>query len=273
MGKGDFSNEQELSETREGIVDGESGGGTIQSEISEEKDLSSAGIKKPIFIASAESNIVKYIESALFDIGDDKLDSFLDKDEYVLLVVNPEIYHGLRQQYLFSLLKEDEQERAKNVAINEELHQKALTQALQIEYFIWNYDIETNSVGRSRLLNETNQIVFNEPELRVILNKMKAKAGEKGGISHQDTWNIMDLLVIHGFLVVENVLEETKTKEKRKWVLVVGDKDRLKILKKQREETSYLQEKYHDQELALTSEINTLVEKINKESDDDRGHV
>lgn len=228
----------------------------------EELTLPAPVIKKPVFIASAESRIVAAVDNFLL-----KREAglrLLDPDEYLLMVLPGEIYQKLHQQYLFTQLNEEQQKSEMQAQQAGQLKEAAIVQALQLEQRIRSHrqGVRGRAMGNWGDCPE-KVLQFNEKELKVILSATQKfdKGKKKIAVTHQDVWNLMDFLLIQGYLQPVT-MDENVVREKRVYQLVIEEEDQLKGLRRQQEEMLYKLQFYTEQNVSLEAQIVELQNKI-----------
>lgn len=191
-------------------------------------------LKKPIFIGCLEAELVLAIENILFNGNPLSVAPVLDKEQYAFVIMNPEIYQGLYQQYLFTELSGEERQRQNLTRQSAELKQQAFINALQVEERVRYYRVNALNRGDhyKELLEEL--FTFNQTQLHTILKNTQQlfAGGKKQKLpTNKDTWNMMDLLLIFGYLLpVEGT--ENLPKEKVQYQLVIGAEQRLELHKR-----------------------------------------
>jgi hypothetical protein len=219
-------------------------------------------IKKPIFIASAEPDIVDKIEQFLvkgYTYADKPVSELpvLDPEKYAVFMLQADIFQKLNQNYLFGLLGKDEQEREKQVMLDERMKQTAAQQAIQVEEFILAQRVNN---GLYTEHNIKYAYEFNEPELKTII----AKCGKN--LSHKMTWTLMDFLLLHGFLVPLSA-DNKIPKEKRRYRLTLTDDVRLDKLRDLIYQSCSQEEYYKSNTEDLKKKAEELESKIAKDNE------
>jgi hypothetical protein len=162
--------------------------------------------------------------------------SLLSKDEYTLFVINPQVYQGLYQQYLFSELSKEEQERQSRALQDKAVKDAAIAQALQVQYKLSVYRTSMPEIKQYYIENPDECFIFTHSELKVI---MRTTQERKKGIKHvpltnQDIWNLMDLLLINGYMSkVDMDNEKNISKEKVRYQLTISPADHAALAKRQ----------------------------------------
>ena len=223
-------------EEREGQQTG-SGSGDM------EQGLVSGSLKKPIFLGCLEPDIIKVIEKVLFegyniDCGgyNQFQDPELSKEEYILYIIRPQVYQGLYQQYLFGELSKEEQERQQRALQDKAVKDAAIGQALQMQYKIGMFRTRTPELKQYYTEHPDEGFVFTHSELKVIMRTMQER---KKGVKHvpltnQDIWNLMDLLLINGYISkVETDAGKNLTKERVQYQLTISSADHAALAKRQ----------------------------------------
>lgn len=225
-------------------------------------------IKYPIFIATAEADLVRAIDKLLFEEvvvmekDEDGVDTdkylyrrppLYDKDQYVLMVLSQPIFQSMHKDYLFKLLGQDEQKRQREVILNEQLQEQAQVHAIQLGYKLTSY-------RRNKLKNypEAEILEFNEPELKTILAATSPKKDSDGKpvrVTHQNAWDLMDLLLLQGFIEPIDLTNTQIKKEKKRYKLIVDNGTRLKHLESQLEKSEHDMVILNKNQIALKNEI------------------
>lgn len=223
-------------------------------------------MKEPIFIASANSEIVKNIEKFLFE-PDFVFPVNISKDAYELCVIAGPMYDSLFRQYMLKQLNEEEQQRVKNIQTNQEVAQQALMLALQVEHRVQAFRFHNH---RSELLREHYRshpdelFVFSHNELKTILRLTRPEEKKKGKqvkVRNEDVWNTMDLLCMYEYLIPLSHREGIQ-KERIKYRLVIKAEERLKVLQQSAEQQRRVvleKEQELNQTLQRISELNLQI--------------
>lgn len=241
--------------------------GGVNEEVVEKQEESSA-IKYPIFIATAEPDVVRNIDKLLFeevavmekDEDGTETGKYLyrrpplyDKDQYVLMVLSQSVFQAMHKDYLFKLLGQDEQKRQREVILSEQLKEQAQAHAIQLGYKLTTY-------RRKKLKDypESEILEFNEGELKTILaatSPRKDSDGKPVKITHQTAWDLMDLLLLQGFIEPIDLTNTEIKKEKKRYRLVVDNSTRLKHLESQLKKSEHDMVILSKNQTALKNEI------------------
>jgi hypothetical protein len=237
-------------------------------------------LKKPIFIGCLEAELVKTIERHLFSqqpidwsgaAEDDVPFPVLNKDEYTLLVVHPDVYQGLYKQYLFSELGKEEQDRQNRVQQSAELKQQALQNALQLEYRIATYRTQKTKELKQFYEEHPKALkIFTETELKTILvaTQEKVKGKKPQVVTHGDVWNVMDLLMLHGYMEPVELNNDGVSKERVRYKLIINAQDRLDLIEAQFHFKEGQIQKAMQEQVQIAERIKQLQQEIEKAKDE-----
>jgi hypothetical protein len=215
-------------------------------------------IKKPIFIASAEYQILEAIKQALFvdtskdDVGNEV--PVLSDNQYELQILSPEIFKQLNSNYLFGLMNEEEQKRQQEILQSDRVKQQATQQAIQLHE--WILDVRVKAKNALYKITDPTVFMFYESELKALL----LKVGKK--LSHQQVWTLLDLLSLHGFVQLVNLDHRTLQKEKRLYKLVLNDDEQFKMLVQKCDGYGEMAEWYKQQQAIYNTAAQKLADKI-----------
>src|SRR5579872_4096276 len=160
-----------------------------------EGELQQQVVKKPIFIGTTNPMIVKSVEYLLFHPSGDQ-PPVLSRDEYVLCVIHHSVQQSLFQQYRFNEMQVEEQQRINRTKAADAIREQAFRTAMELEYRIQTF---RNKPEHARYFQDHPEelMEINYGELKAILNGTRTGKGARA--TRQDTWVLMDLLVLQGY--------------------------------------------------------------------------
>lgn len=218
-----------------------------------------AVIKNPVFVGTAEIEVLTAIAKLLFE---DKVIKdhdtglefpLLDKDEYQLVSLVPEVFKKLNEQYLFELLSEDEKNRQRTVNLSAEAYTQAATQAVNLDEYI------KKAPKKMKLLNDDNS--FTPGQLKRLYHHFRVP------MSDSTTRTLIDFMTIKGFMTTVDITSSNEPFEKTKFKLILSDQQRLKNVEKKIKSATHVQNQWRREVDALKEQAEAIELRIKKEQD------